>query len=101
MMLKGAEDSERIAEFYEYIRDNGCKRGLRFIGWQLHLFKNGHLPGVATERGPVHCCRPEWRMVLFDHAFSEITGFSVASASNQDEAVQKGHAEGAVFRQLH
>jgi hypothetical protein len=26
MMLKGAEDSERIAEFYEYIRDNGVER---------------------------------------------------------------------------
>jgi len=31
MMLKGAEDSERIAEFYEYIQDGGVKEAFALL----------------------------------------------------------------------
>ncbi|MNB99177.1 hypothetical protein D3C76_389150 [compost metagenome] len=62
-MLKGAEDSERIAEFYEYIRDYGVREAFALLIGTFTCLKSascrtayqGKVRSVAVSQGDAWC----------------------------------------------
>ncbi|MNG10800.1 hypothetical protein D3C84_942920 [compost metagenome] len=74
-MLNGAEDSERIAEFYEYIRDNGVREAFALLVGTFTCLKSvscraahqGKVRSVAITKGDAWCfsIMPSRQKLLF------------------------------------
>ena len=64
-MLKGAEDSERIAEFYEYIQDGGVREAFALLvgtfaclkSVSCRTAKQGKVRSFAVSQGDAWCFR--------------------------------------------
>ena len=74
-ILKGAEDSERIAEFYEYIQDGGAKEAFALLvgtftclkSLSCKTAKQGKVRSVAISQGDAWCfsIMPSRKKLLF------------------------------------
>jgi hypothetical protein len=74
-MLKSAEDSERITEFYEYIQDGGVREAFALLvgtftclkGVSCKTAKQGKVRSVAVSQGDTWCfsIMPSRKKLLF------------------------------------
>lgn len=74
-MLEGAEDSERIAEFYEYIQDGGAKEAFALLVGTLTCLRGvscstahqGKVRSIAVRQGDDWCfsIMPSRKKLLF------------------------------------